>query len=58
MVLNIVVGEAQPTEEVATQRCEEDDPQAEEYFAVQNMPAVSQIGHGKELQGESNLDKT
>ena len=58
MIFDIIVGEAQPAEEVATQSCEEDDPQAEEYFAVQNMPAVSLIGHGEELQGESNLDKT
>ena len=41
--------ELQPSAEVGTQEGEDDNPQRQEHLAVEDMPAVCQIGYGEEL---------
>ena len=42
--------ELQPAHEVSTQQGEDDDPEREEHFTVEDMPAVGEVGYGEELQ--------
>ena len=63
VVLVFVVRETYPSDEVGSHQGEDDNPQAEEHFAVHQMPAVGEICHAEELQregyfqqAETNLD--
>ena len=42
--------ELQPATEVGTQHTKNDNPQREEYFAVEQMPAVGKVGYGEKLK--------
>ena len=55
---DLVLLEFQPATEVSAQQSEDDNPQREEYLAIQQMPAVGQIGHAEELQGEGQFDES
>ena len=54
---NLVGPELEPSDEVAAQCQEDDNPQAEEHFAIHQVPAVGQVGHAQELQGERQFDE-
>ena len=55
--LILIVREANPTYEVASEEEEEDYPEGEEHFAVEYVPAVGKVGNRQELQREGYLDK-
>ena len=55
---HLILLELQPATEISTQEAEDDDPQRQEHLAVEQMPAISQIGHREELQGESQFDES
>ena len=49
--------EFEPAAEVGTEEGEDDDPEGEENLAVEDMPAVGQIGYGEEFQGKGQFDE-
>lgn len=50
--------ELQLTDEVETQGGEDDYPERQEHLAVQDVPAVSQVGYREELQRERQFDES
>ena len=55
--LVLIVREAYPADEIASEEEEEDYPEGEEHFAVEYVPAVGKVGNRQELQREGYLDK-
>ena len=49
--------ELEPATEVGAEEGEDDDPEGEEDLAVEDMPAVGQIGYGEEFQGKGQFDE-
>ena len=47
--LILIVWEANPANEIASEEKEEDYPDGEEHFAVEYVPAVSKVGNRQEL---------
>ena len=47
--LVLIVREAYPTDEIASEEEEEDYPEGEEHFAVEYVPAVSKVGNRQKL---------
>ena len=58
LAAHLVALEFEPATEVGTQESEDDNPQREEHLTVEQMPAIGEIGHGEELQGEGQFDET
>ena len=57
VVLILVVGKTNPADEVGTHEGKDDDPEAQEDLAVQDVPAVGQVGHAEELQGKGQFQE-
>lgn len=53
----VVVRELDDAPQVEAEAAEEGYPQGEEGFAVEEVPAVGEVGHAEELQGEGQLDE-
>ena len=49
--------ELEPAAEVGAEEGEDDNPEGEEYLAVEQVPAVGEVGYGEELQGEGQFDE-
>ena len=43
--------------EIEAERAEDDNPEGEEHLTVKQSPAVSEVGHREELEGERKLDE-
>ena len=52
-----VVAETDLAEEVDAQEDEEHNPDGEEYLAVEDAPAVGEVGDGEEFKREDELDE-
>ena len=50
--------ELDPPQQVGSQQSEDDNPQGEEHFAVEDVPAVSEVGYAEELQGKGEFDES
>ena len=50
--------ELQPTTQICTQQTEDNNPQGEKHLAIQQMPAIGQVGYGEELQGKCQFYET
>ena len=51
----VVMRKLQLAQQVETQQGKDDDPKRKERLAVKQVPAIGQVGHGKELQGKRQL---
>ena len=50
--------EVEQSEQIETEQREECNPEGEECLAVEDVPAVSEVGYREELQGECQLYET
>ena len=49
VVLVLIVGEANPTNQISAQQSKQHDPKTQEGFTIEQMPSISQVSHAKEL---------
>ena len=56
-LLRGVVRELEPADEVKAQQTEEHDPDGQEGLTVEDVPAVSEVGHREEFQRERQFDE-
>ena len=54
----VIVRKFDFAQEVETEKGEDGNPEGEERFAVEQVPAVCQVGHGEEFQGEGEFKET
>ncbi len=55
VIFHCVVRKAYPPDEIAAKEEEEHYPQTKEYFAVEDVPTVCQVGNREKFQGEGYL---
>lgn len=51
------MAEVESAEQVEAKQTEDDDPEGEECLAVEDMPAVGEIGYRKEFQRQSQFEE-
>ena len=54
----LVARELELADKVEAEHAEDDDPESEEHFAVEQSPTVSEVGYREELEGESQLNES
>ena len=54
----VIVGKLDEAQQVDAQQGEDDNPKGEEGFAVEEVPAVGEVGHREELEREGQFKET
>ena len=52
-----IMAETDPSQEIATEQSENDNPESEESLTIEDMPAICQVCHGEELESKSQFEE-